>query len=69
MSKRRFQRQTFIIQILNNQHASWQGTLTWIDSNETKEFRSALELIRLMDSAVASQNANNKKNISDATEM
>lgn len=69
MSKRRFQRQTFIIQILNNQHASWQGTLTWIDSNETKEFRSALELIRLMDSAVASQNANYKKNISDATEM
>ena len=69
MSKRLFQRQTFVIQVLNNQHATWQGTVTWVDKDETKEFRSALELIRLLDSAIDSQNEKKEENLSDATEM
>ncbi len=69
MSKRLFQRQTFVIQVINNQHATWQGTVTWVDKDETKEFRSALELIRLLDSAIDSQNEKKEEKLSDATEM
>ena len=44
----------FVIQILNNQNATWQGPITWADTNKTESFRSALELIKLIDNAVAS---------------
>lgn len=44
----------FVIQILNNQNATWQGTITWADTNKTESFRSALELIKLIDNAVES---------------
>jgi len=43
---------TFIITILNNQHATWQGTITWVNTKNTQHFRSALELIKLIDSVV-----------------
>lgn len=42
----------FIVQITHQQNATWQGTVTWVDENRTQSFRSALELIRLIDSAV-----------------
>ena len=45
-------RQSFIINILQQQNASWQGTITWVDENKTQNFRSALELIRLIDSTM-----------------
>lgn len=44
-------RDTFIVQIVSRQNAAWQGTVTEVDEGETKCFRSALELIRLVDSA------------------
>lgn len=45
-------RETFIVKITHTQNATWQGTVTWTDSEKTQMFRSALELIRLIDSAV-----------------
>ena len=45
-------RETFVVQILSAQNATWQGTVTWTDSRRSESFRSALELIRLIDSAV-----------------
>ena len=48
-------RETFVVQILNTQNATWQGTVTWTDGRRTESFRSALELIRLMDSALLDQ--------------
>lgn len=44
-------RDTFVVQIFSRQNAAWQGTVTEVDRGETKCFRSALELIRLVDSA------------------
>ena len=41
---------SFIVKILGTENASWQGTVTWIDQNRVMPFRSALELIKLMDS-------------------
>ena len=48
-------REAFLIQILNTQNATWQGTVTWTDGKKTQSFRSALELIKLIDSALEEQ--------------
>ena len=47
-----FKNKTFIVEIKNNQHNTWQGTIKWIEENTQESFRSALELIRLIDSTV-----------------
>ena len=33
-------------------NATWQGEVTWAEANKKKSFRSALELIRLIDGAL-----------------
>lgn len=43
---------TFIIRVQHRQHSSWQGLITWVDENKTIPFRSALELIKLIDGAL-----------------
>lgn len=42
---------TFVVQVQYREHATWQGTINWVEKNEEKPFRSALELIKLIDSA------------------
>ena len=46
------ERETFVVRILNTQNATWQGTVTWTERRVSRNFRSALELLRLLDSAV-----------------
>ena len=48
----RGKRMTFQLQILFRQHASWQGCATWEEARKMQSFRSVLELILLMDSAL-----------------
>ena len=43
---------TFVVQILFRRNASWQGTITWLDKKQTQNFRSVLELIILINSAL-----------------
>ena len=43
---------TFVVHVKYRQNATWQGTVTWDDKNKQQNFRSALELIKLMDSAM-----------------
>lgn len=43
---------TFIIRLLYRQHTSWQGYVMWTKGGEERPFRSALELIFLVDSAL-----------------
>jgi hypothetical protein len=43
---------TFVVQVQYRQHATWQGKVLWAEKNETKQFRSALELLKLIDSAL-----------------
>ena len=45
-------RQGFIVEVLYQEHASWQGKVTWINENKVQSFRSALELLRLIDSTL-----------------
>ena len=41
----------FIIKIISRDNATWQGTITWTQTSETQHFRSALELMKIIDSA------------------
>lgn len=43
---------TFVVRVLYRQHASWQGEVTWVDEEKKEYFRSALELVRLIDGAL-----------------
>lgn len=43
---------TFELQILFRQHTSWQGILVWQDKKMEQSFRSVLELVLLLDSAL-----------------
>lgn len=43
---------TFVVRIHFRRNSTWQGTVTWADTKRTQNFRSALELVRLMDSAM-----------------
>lgn len=44
--------QTFIIDIKSIQNNTWQGTILWTQTQQKIPFRSTLELIRLLDSAI-----------------
>lgn len=43
---------TFEVQVMFRQHSSWQGTLIWQEKRKEQKFRSVLELVLLMDSAL-----------------
>ena len=43
---------TFELQILFRQHTSWQGVIVWLEKQWERSFRSVLELVFLMDSAL-----------------
>ncbi len=48
---------TFIVQVKYRQNATWQGQVVWAEQNKKVYFRSALELLRLMDNALNSKDA------------
>ena len=43
---------TFDVCILFRQNASWQGTVAWLEGEKSENFRSVMELITLMNSAL-----------------
>jgi len=43
----------FRLDILFRQNASWQGGIMWLDKRKSAQFRSVLELILLIDSALS----------------
>ena len=49
---RRGTQATFELQILFRQHTSWQGMILWKELSRQQSFRSVLEMILLMDSAL-----------------
>ena len=44
---------TFIVKIEFCQHETWQGKGIWGEENKAERVRSALELVRIMDEAMA----------------
>lgn len=53
----------FVVKIRFCEHATWQGTVFWCEMKQTVNFRSFLELVKLMDQAVLNigQQAANEK--------
>ena len=45
-------KQRFILEINDTQDHSWQGQLKWIQGDNKQSFRSVVELLRLIDSAI-----------------
>ena len=43
---------SFIVRVTSRQNATWQGSISWTERGVTKHFRSALELIKLIASAL-----------------
>ena len=43
---------TFIVRVQHRQNSSWQGRLTWMEQNQTLNFRSIWEMIKLIESAM-----------------
>ena len=48
-------KQIFILEVNGTRNESWQGTLKWVDGHRKESFRSMLELLHLIDSAVGAQ--------------
>lgn len=54
MLERRLGRQaTFAVRVLFRQNASWQGSVTWMETGQEESFRSVLELLLLMNSVLS----------------
>lgn len=43
---------SFMIVVKNTQNETWQGSIRWVEEKRETHFRSALELIKLIDSAI-----------------
>jgi hypothetical protein len=43
---------SFVIRVQHRQNSSWQGRITWMEKNKTVAFRSAFELMRLIEDAL-----------------
>ena len=42
-------RGTFVVHVQARQNATWQGNVVWAEKNITRSFRSALELLKMID--------------------
>lgn len=51
-SKKLISGQNFVVEVKSCENHTWQGTITWVEEQKKENFRSALEMIRLMDSAI-----------------
>lgn len=48
---------TFSLRVMFRQNASWQGVLRWLEEEKEADFRSILELLKLLESALPAQQA------------
>lgn len=52
LEKKKGEKGTFIVEVMYRQNATWQGQVIWAEQNKSMYFRSAMELLKLMDSAL-----------------
>ncbi|MCL2814509.1 MAG: hypothetical protein FWD23_07905 [Oscillospiraceae bacterium] len=53
--KEKISESTFLVKIKYRQNSTWQGSVQWLEAGKTQNFKSCLELMRLMDMAVTSE--------------
>ena len=59
-------KETFVVHVISQENATWQGQVTWLDEKETKSFRSLLELVKLMDEVIESGREPGQADFGDA---
>jgi len=52
---------TFTIKIKFQRNATWQGTISWAEGGKTQNFRSELEMLKLMMEAVSASETDDIK--------
>ncbi len=55
MDRRHKKKSTFMVEVQFQQHNTWQGTIHWLDGKKTQHFRSSLEMMKLMEDALNSE--------------
>lgn len=55
---------TFWVKVLFRQNATWQGSIKWVEEGKEINFRSALELIMILDSCFCDAKALNTRKVS-----
>lgn len=53
-------KETFVVHIISQENATWQGQVTWVGKKETMYFRSFLELVKLVDNAMMEEEEEEK---------
>ncbi|MCI8515328.1 MAG: hypothetical protein HFG75_00350 [Hungatella sp.] len=48
---------TFVVNVQYRQNATWQGKVLWAEAGRSCNFRSALELLKLIDGALDEEEA------------
>ena len=51
---------TFVVHVQYRQNATWQGKIIWTEKKKECAFRSALEMIKLMDEAISDKSQERK---------
>ena len=54
MNAEKQKKQTFVIEIVNQQKFTWEGQIHWIQGDKKMQFRSVMEMLHFMDSAIVS---------------
>lgn len=52
MNKQKQENHSFVLDIKSQENFTWQGTITWIEGKQKKSFRSALEMLKLIESSL-----------------
>ena len=55
VQEKRGKQGTFIVQVQYRQNSTWQGQVIWAEENRREHFRSALELMKLIDGAMGGE--------------
>lgn len=62
MPKSKGGKAAFYVQIVYCQNSEWQGTITWIEGQKEVQFRSSLELLKLLNDALDYSNERKYRN-------
>ncbi|MCI9181356.1 MAG: hypothetical protein OSJ44_15435 [Lachnospiraceae bacterium] len=46
---------TFVVNVYSQENSTWQGRIMWAENKESRMFRSALEMIKLIDGALENE--------------
>ena len=59
---------TFLVRVKYRQNATWQGEVIWVEKNNRQYFRSALELLKLIDGALYETEEDYGRNFAEENE-